>query len=377
MLAAETAGVGTWALAVIDNQLHSSPRCREIFGYAADAKFQYDDFLRSLHPEDRAIVDAVIKRALDPAGTRTYDYEYRIVRGQGEVRWILAKGKTFFEERDGQTVAVRFVGTVLDRTEQKLAQDALIEAERLAIVGRLTASIAHEIRNPIESVVNLLYLIDGEQATERRSKYLQLARQELSCISEIANSTLRFYQDPVGSADFDLSHIIRSMLQLLHGRIAVLQVSVEADVPSETFVSGPQGALRQVLVNLTTNALDACRQNGRLIFRVHRTYDHAAQRPAVRLTIADTGQGMSPEVLKRIFEPFYTTKGASGTGLGLWLSREIIRKCGARIRVKSKLEKGTVFHLYLPAAADVGIEASPEQAPAMDRTSSRSNFPDV
>lgn len=148
-----------------------------------------------------------------------------------------------------------------------------------------------------------------------------------------------------------LKALIESVLGLFQGRIAVRSVKLDLVCTEGAEVTALQGELRQVLVNLIGNAIDAMPKGGRL--RVHcRTFPQAAgaMRPGVGLWIADTGFGMSPEVLKRAFEPFYTTKGSAGTGLGLWLSREIAKKHGFKLSVKSKPECGTVFNFYMPDA---------------------------
>jgi PAS domain S-box-containing protein len=346
-LAAETAGVGTWHLSLPQNELRSSPICKQIFGLSADAPFRYEDFLGSVHPEDRSLVEATIAHALDPKGTGVYELDYRVIHPDGNVRWLSGKGKAVFEGRNGQRVATRFIGTVLDRTERKKIQDALIEAEKLAITGRLAASIAHEIRNPIEAAMNLLYVLRSETSDEKRSEYIEQAEAELARVSEIATNTLRFYQDPAGTAAFDLADLVDSVLSLFRARIATSRVSVEAGLPSGVLVSASQGELRQVIANLIANALDAMPHGGRLILRSRKFLNRNTGKPCVRLTIADTGVGMTPDVLNRIFDAFYTTKGSAGTGLGLWLSLEILKKCGSAMQVRSTVGRGTVFHLSL------------------------------
>jgi PAS domain S-box-containing protein len=346
-LAAETAGVGTWNLVLSGNELRSSPKCKEIFGFPADAPFRYEDFLETVHPDDAALVKASVASALDPTGTGHYEVDYRIIHRDGSVRWLGAKGRAFFEGEDGAQVAVRFIGTVIDRTERRKIQDALIESEKLAVTGRLAASIAHEIRNPIDSVVNLLYLLRSEASETKRAEYIEQAEGELSRVSEIANNTLRFYRDPAGITVFDLSALAVMTLNLFRGRITASQVIVENNLPSGIVVSAAQGELRQVIANLVANALDAMPHGGRLILRTRQFVNHRNGRPCVRLTVADTGAGMTPEVRKRVFEAFYTTKGAAGNGLGLWLSLEIMKKCGSSMRVRSAVGRGTVFHISL------------------------------
>jgi signal transduction histidine kinase len=140
---------------------------------------------------------------------------------------------------------------------------------------------------------------------------------------------------------------LKQSLNLFRGRIATSNVTVEATLPSGVLVHGPQGELRQVIANLVSNALDAMPNGGRLILRIRKFKNYRTGKPCVQLTIADTGIGMNPEVLSRVFEAFYTTKGIAGNGLGLWLSLEITKKCGSSMRVRSAVGRGTVFHLSL------------------------------
>jgi len=350
-LAAETAGVGTWHLFILKNDLRSSPRCKEIFGLSPEAQFQYEDFLSAVHPDDRSLVEATVGHALDPAGPGLYELDYRIIHPDGTVRWVSGKGKAFFEARDGEQVATRFIGTVLDRTERRLIQDALIEAEKLAVTGRLTAAIAHEIRNPVGAVINPLYLLRREPSEARRLEYIQQAEGELNRVSEIATNTLVFHRDPAGTTSFDLAKLVESVVSLFRSRIIASKMIIETSLPPGIFVSAPQGEERQVIANLVGNALDAMPGGGRLILRMREFLNHKIGKLCVRLTVADTGIGMNSGVQSRVFDAFYTTKGAVGNGLGLWLSQEIMKKCGSSMRLRSAVGRGTVFHLSL-----VGVE---------------------
>jgi len=347
-LAAETAGVGTWNLFVLEDRLHSSPKCKEIFGLSPDHPFQMEDFLELVLPEDRPLVKALVASALDPNGLGRYEVDYRITHPDGSVRWIGGKGKAFFDDRDGVRIATRFIGTVLDHTERKKIQDALVESEKLAVMGRLAASIAHEIRNPVDAVLNLLFLLRTEPEGAKRDEYIRQAESELGRVSAIATNTLRFYRDPAGVTVSDLGEVVQTVLDLFSARLASSHAEVETRIDAATFVSAPQGEVRQVIANLVSNALDAMPRGGRLILRGRSVVNRKTDRRCVRLTVADSGVGMTADAVSRIFEAFYTTKGAAGNGLGLWLSLEILKKCGSCIRVKSAVGRGTVFQLSFP-----------------------------
>ena len=162
------ADIGIWDLDVASQALNWCHRCAKIFGAPLNTSRWYEDFLARLHPEDRKRVHRTIQAALDPEGTGIYDAEYRVVRDDGEIRWIAANGKAFFEQVNGTRTAIRFLGTLLDRTKQKQAHHALVESEKMAITGRLAVSIAHEIRNPLEAVTNLLYITRHEPARDKK-----------------------------------------------------------------------------------------------------------------------------------------------------------------------------------------------------------------
>ena len=351
-LATEAACLGVFDWNLETEELHWSDLAKTILGIEGNGPFRVIDFAERLHPEDRDRVLEAVQRAFDPKGRGEYDLEYRTLRPNGDERSIAAKGKAFFEDVAGKRKATRFVGTLLDRTDQKLAHAALIQAEHLAATGRLAASIAHEINNPLEAVTNLLYLIRHERDETARNAYLLTAESELARVSEIAANTLRFYRDPKGKSRVGLSPLLHSVVGLFQGRIVVRGIELQVRCEDAAEVTASQGELRQVLVNLIGNALDAMPAGGRLTIRCRsfaRTLGDL--QPGAGICIADTGTGMSSDVLRRAFEPFYTTKGSAGTGLGLWLSREIAKKHGFKLLVKSKPTRGTVFGIYMPDPA--------------------------
>jgi signal transduction histidine kinase len=231
------------------------------------------------------------------------------------------------------------------------AQEALRRSEKLAVTGRLAASIAHEINNPLEAVTNLLYLIRGESSPEKFKHYLDEAERELARVTEITTQTLRFYREPNKPIHTYLASVLESVLVLYQSRLIGANISVEQEVrmKSAAVLSSP-GELRQVMANLIGNSIDAMRRGGRLRIRISRDRVSCGV-DGVRLTIADSGSGIPPDILPKIFEPFITTKGETGTGLGLWVTEEIVKKNGWKMQVRSSGRpgrSGTTFSLCMP-----------------------------
>ena len=237
--------------------------------------------------------------------------------------------------------------------ESETTAAALRTAEKLAVVGRLASAISHEINNPLQSMTNLLYMVQVEQDEVARAGLLLEIQDELKRVSHIVTQSLRFHRQSTRPELVRVGEIVESVLLLFRTRLSHAQASVELvdrqRVPMLVYASD----LRQVMANLMGNALDAVRGRGGAVkVRVRDAYsiDGVA---GVRITLADTGSGMSPETVARLFEPFFSTKGAQGTGLGLWVSREIVAKHSGRIRVRSSVHaerRGTTFSIFLPGA---------------------------
>jgi PAS domain S-box-containing protein len=214
---------------------------------------------------------------------------------------------------DGVIEAIAAV--ILEMTTQKKAEAALIQSEKLAAVGRLASSISHEINNPLEAITNLLYLIAlSDELPEGVRQYVQIAQSELSRVCQIATQTLRFHRQAVRATHVTAADLVDAVLNLYHGRLANSSINVEATYSTSTTVLCFENDIRQVLNNLIANAIDAMRQGGRLLVRAHDATNYSPEHPhgrsGIRITIADTGHGMSPAVKSRLFEPFYTTTAA-------------------------------------------------------------------
>ncbi len=256
----------------------------------------------------------------------------------------------------------RWAGVVLiDITERLRAERALRETEKLAVTGRLSASIAHEINNPLEAVTNLLYLLEKHGRLEpEAAEWAQAASHEVARVSEITQQTLRFYRQSSRPELWSLAELLDAVLTLHQGRVLTLQVELRRRYrdAGELFCLG--GELRQLFANLVGNGLDAMMPGGgRLTVSVRAGTCWSDGARGVRVTVADTGCGMSEAVRRRIFEPFYTTKEATGTGLGLWVSAEIMAKHQVSMQIRSRERRpgqpgGTVFLLFFP---EVLVEA--------------------
>jgi PAS domain S-box-containing protein len=257
-----------------------------------------------------------------------------------------------------------------DISEHKKMEQALRTTEKLASVGRLAASVAHEINNPLEAVTNLLFLakrdISDRSKVEQR---LDQANQELDRVTHIATQTLGFYRETSSASTVDLAKTLEGVLGLYARKISSRGINVIKEYGRKTEAKVLAGEIRQVLANLIANSIDAMPNGGSLRLRVSNSRSrNNGNQPGVRVIIADTGSGIRPESMKKIFEPFFTTKKDTGTGLGLWITRAIIEKHGGSIRVHSKpgiSQGGTVFSIFLPeAGCDFDKTATPQTEPA-------------
>jgi signal transduction histidine kinase len=250
------------------------------------------------------------------------------------------------------------------------AEEAIRRAEKLAVAGRLAASIAHEINNPLASVTNLLYLIGTSSSLEEAKQHKETAANELARISEIVTQTLRFYREPSKPTFVQLTETVDSALILYQARLTYAEVAIERDFRECPPILVMAGELRQVILNLIGNALDASSRGGRLKIRVSNTREHRnGGRPGIRLTVADTGSGIKPEIRKTLFEPFVSTKGDTGTGLGLWISSEIVKRHSGNIQVRSRAlsqSSWTVFSVFLPLNQAGGHRTRAEASTILD-----------
>jgi PAS domain S-box-containing protein len=244
----------------------------------------------------------------------------------------------------------------LEITQQKKAEQALIQSEKLALVGRMASSIAHEINNPLESVTNLLYLAGLSETLDETREYIRIAERELGRVSAIANQTLRFHKQASSPQEISANALVESALGIFQGRIASSFADVHQRLRAERPIRCFEGEIRQVLSNLVGNALDALiQQEGKIFLRTREATHWKTGERGIIVTIADNGSGMSEQTQAKIYEAFFTTKGVTGTGLGLWVSKEIIDRHRGALYLRSSQSQtrhGTVFALFLPFSAE-------------------------
>ena len=292
------------------------------------------------------LVRAAIERAAAGQSTRT---ELALIRPTGET---IHFDFSLTPVVDSEDKVIYLVPEGRDISELKRAELALMQSEKLAAVGRLASSIAHEINNPLEAVTNLLFLARNHVTSPETAAYLRSADHELRRVSVIANQTLRFHRQASSPQPIHSSDLFSTVISIYEGKLRDANISVEISHSTKEPIVCFAGDVRQVLNNLVGNAIDAMsKQGGRLFIRSSVSTDWTTSRKGIVFTVADTGSGIAQKNLERIFEPFFTTKGIGGTGLGLWVSKEVVSRHNGTLQVRSADVpncSGTVFRFFLP-----------------------------
>ncbi len=308
------------------------------------------------HPEDRARHSSLLEQLL-ASQIPGFVIEKRYLRPDGSSVWVR---NSVSMVRDDQRNSCHLISICEDLSQHKRAEQALEKQEQMAAIGRLTSSIIHEINNPLEAVLNLIFLAQRAADLESAKPFLKDAEEELGRASEITTQGLQFHRQSSYPIRANVIHIVQSVLALFKEKFRTARVGVELQTQDAPELLCFPGELRQVVLNLIGNALESMENGGRITIRARPGTDWRTGDRGVRITIADTGSGMSLETRNHMYEAFYTTKGSAGSGLGLWVTARIVRKHRGHMRVRSKRAAqsgGTVFTLVFPYAGAEGKTA--------------------
>jgi PAS domain S-box-containing protein len=333
-----------------------SPETYALFGVnAADFKLTRDSFAMPIHPKDRE--NFLEDWDENIAEFQPMNHEFRIVKPDWKERWISCRGTPRYDEG----TPAHYSGLFLDVTERKEAEKVLRGFEKLSAAARLSAAIAHEINNPLNAVTNLIYLAKQSPDVPRPIvEQLALADQELERVAHAARQALGFYREAARAEWIDAPELIESVLKILSPKIADKRIKVIRGFQRCAPVYGVRGEIRQVISNLLANAIEAVGEGGTISVGTQPV--EAGGERAVEFVVADDGHGIAREHLDHIFEPFFTTKSGTGTGLGLWVAREIVERHQGRIEVhppeEGKGERGITFTVKLPSGPGV-LKAEP------------------
>lgn len=335
--------------AIISKDLHGiitswNVAATRMFGYQPDEIIGRS--VLTLIPEELQSEEPEILRKVT-AGQRIEHFETRRRRKNGE---LINISLTISPVRDATGLIVGISKIARDITDRKRAEAALFESERMAAIGRLAASIAHEVNNPLEAILNLTYLLTRHPSLDDEARgYTKLLLNEVVRVGEITARTLSFYRDTSQPVEIDMMELIDGALKLHQPLMDQKSILLDTRFTHPAYVCGRSGELRQVFTNLIGNAIDALPEGGRIRVSVNR----GPHGDGVAITIADNGPGIPAELREKIFEPFFSTKRSKGTGLGLWITQGIVRKYGGHIQLRSwtapASHTGTIFRVSMPS----------------------------
>lgn len=333
-----------------------------MFGYKA-AEIIGKPVLLIIPPELHRDEDMILSKIR--RGERIEHFETVRVTKSGE-RIDVSLTISPVKDRNGNVIGAAKI--VRNITENKKIEHALRTTEKLAAAGRLAATVAHEINNPLEAVTNLVYLANRDLPDAAKvSGYLQLAARELNRVAHIARQTLGFYRDTSAPSAFSVTRMLDDLLFLYENRLQTRKINLVKRYEEEVEITALAGEIRQAFSNLVSNSIDAMPGGGSLCIKVSSAHDwKGGNRPGVRITFLDTGSGIEPQHRKNLFQPFFTTKSDVGTGLGLWITRNIVEKHQGTIHVRSKTkpeEHGTAFSIFLPL--DKQVKESSKSGPSL------------
>lgn len=312
-----------------------------LFGYTSD-EMVGRSILTIIPPELHSEEPGILKRLGE--GRRIDHYETERLRKDGS-RVHVSLTISPVRDQEGRVIGASKIAR--DITERVRMQDAMIESEKLAATGRMAAAIAHEINNPLEAVTNLAYLVSTDATiSESGRKYAALLLDEIGRVSKVAKQSLAFFRDTSRPGEFDICDLLNAVIALNQPLLDRKHIEVVRDFTAPSFIYGSVSEIRQVFSNLIRNAIDALDDGGTICLRTRR-----AASGMEHILVMDNGRGIPRSIRQRMFEPFVTSKGASGNGLGLWVSRGIVQRHNGRMLVRTSSRpgySGTIFAVLLP-----------------------------
>jgi len=327
-----------------------------ILGYTAD-EIVGKSILTIIPPELQKDEPEILRKI--QAGERIEHFETIRLRKSGERIHV---SLTVSPVRDQHGRIVGAAKILRDITDQKKLEAALRTTERLASVGRLAATVAHEINNPLEAVTNLLYLACHDPGLPETARLrLTAADEELKRVAHIARQTLGFYRDTSSPLRFSVAGAVGEILAIYDRRFHYKGIRVETDIPADLSIRILEGEFKQIVSNLVSNAIDASPLDCRLRVRAWASRHRETGVPGIRLLVADQGTGIPPGLRQKIFAPFFTTKRDVGTGLGLWIVRDLLLRRGGSIQYRSCAEgphTGTTMMVFLPSDEEPAADDS-------------------
>ncbi len=301
-----------------------------------------------IHPDDLQRTRELWSRSLNTG--EIYLNEYRVRRHDGAYRYFLARALPI---RDQGGKIERWLGCTIDIHDQKIAEEGIQRSEKLAVMGRLAATMAHEINNPLTAVTNAIFLaLEDSSLSDETRNFLRVADQELARAVQVATQTLRFHRQSSAPATVNVTDIMDSVLALYAPKFRSGSIELEREYYDAGALFCYSSELRQVFANIISNAVDAMARSGRLRVRIRN--GKAGKGDAVRgirVVVADTGDGIPQRLHRTVFEPFVSTKESTGTGLGLWVSEGIVKKHNGQIRLRSGIDPvrhGTAVSMFFP-----------------------------
>ena len=372
-MAVEGTGMGTWDFNPVTGRMTWSERCLEMHGLPRDARIEYGEFLLRVHPDDWDRFNQSMQEALEPSGSGSYEVEYRAMAADGEIRWVTSRGRAFFQGEGADRHATRFIGTVMDVTERRRAEEELRQAKETAEAAnrakdQFLATLSHELRTPLTPVLALVSGLEGDDRLRDVADRLAMIRRNVELEARLIDDLLDLTRIARGRLELqrtacDIQGLLEHAIQICCGEASAGgRIHVLTDLSAiEHRVWGDGSRLMQIFWNLLRNAVKFTPTGGSIVIRTWN--EDAPEEKTLVVEITDTGMGIEPGSIPHIFEAFSQGSGSKlgGLGLGLSISKAICELHGGRITAVSPgYGQGATFRVFLPTG---GWPAEAEAAP--------------